>query len=232
MEGAHFEVMRGNISQARKYCMKEGSGGRIEGCEVYEFGIAPETQGKRSDLHSCQDRLISGDLSFRDLPYKEPGMHAKYKRHWETLEDRQKRKIYRTEMPECIWLWGPSGAGKSHALFNEYAKVEWIETGELYLFDLEVNKWFDGFDPSVCKVLGLNEFRGQVKFPTLMRWADKWPCTVPIRGRESVPLKFDKLVITCIKHPKDVYRQSLDGEDQEPWEQFQRRFKIIKVNRL
>ena len=137
------------------------------------------------------------------------------------------RKVYRTEAPKCVWLWGESGAGKSHKLFKEYAKVEWMSTGELYLFD-PGTKWFDGFNPLRCKTLGINEYRGQVAFGTLMAWADKWPCNVPVRCRQDVPLKFDTLCITSIFHPKDVYKKTLEDEG-EPWAQFQRRFTIVHV---
>ena len=226
--GAHIEVRKGTFDQAEEYCSKEGSDGRIDGYEVTRLGDRPPGQGARSDLYSLQDDLIEGKLTFEDLLLKYPMEHSRYKRHWEDLEDHQKRKIYRKEMPEAIWLWGDSGAGKSHLLFTKYAELEWITTGELYLFDLEVNKWWDGFNPSVCKTVGLNEFRGQVRFSTLMAWVDKWPMNVPVRGRQSIPLKFDTLVVTSVFHPKDVYKRTLEDEG-EPWKQFTRRFKIVHV---
>lgn len=228
MAGAHIEVRKGSFDQNEEYCSKEGSGGRIDGYEVIRLGDRPPGQGARSDIYELHAALIGGTVTQEDIMIDHPVLHSRYKRHWEAVEDHQIKKVYREKMPECVWLWGKSGAGKSHLLFNEYAKLEWLATGELYLFDLEVNKWWCGYNPRVCKTVGLNEFRGQVRFATLMAWADKWPMTVPVRGRQSLPLKFNTLVVTSIFHPKDVYKKTLEDEG-EPWEQLQRRFKIIHV---
>lgn len=227
--GAHIEAAKGNLEQNIAYCTKEGSGGRIPNTDVVELGDRPK-QGKRNDIHTLHNDVVEGKVTYEEILLEHPMLHARYKRHWEALEDNLSRKVYRKEMPKCIWLWGESGSGKSHLLFTKYAKLEWLSTGELYLFDLEVNKWWDGFNPRVCKTVGLNEFRGQVRFATLMAWCDKWPMTVPVRARQSVPLKFNTIVITSIFHPKDVYKKTLE-EEGEPWAQFKRRFDVIHVNK-
>lgn len=227
--GAHWEVMKGGIEDSVKYVSKEGSGGRIPGYTLHEYGERPKGQGHRTDMDDVQERLINGTLAWPDLIYEEPMLHARYRAHWQALEASEMRKVYRTERPKCIWLWGASGQGKSWLLFNKYAKVGWLASGELYLFNPDT-KWFDGFNPLRCKTFGMNEFRGQVPFSTLMTWADIWPCHGPVRCREDVPIKFDTLVITSIFHPKDVYKKTLEDEG-EPWEQFNRRFEIIHVVR-
>jgi hypothetical protein len=74
----------------------------------------------------------------------------------------------------------------------------------------------------------LNEFRGQLKFSTLLELVDKWPLNVPCRNKESVPFVSKKLIVTSSMVPEDVYRNVLNDN----MNQLRRRFKVKQVIRF
>ena len=71
----------------------------------------------------------------------------------------------------------------------------------------------------------MNEFRGQIQFCELLDLMDKWPKTVSRRGREPVPFLAKRILISSIRHPRDVYVR----QEGEPWEQFDRRCDVVKL---
>lgn len=73
---AHLEPRRGSKSQAIAYCRKVES--RIEG--PWEHGALGSTAGRRSDLKTFVDAVISGEVSREEVVVLYPEILAKYPR--------------------------------------------------------------------------------------------------------------------------------------------------------
>lgn len=205
----NVEPMKGSFEQNEAYCSKES--------ELIKFGEAPK-QGCRGDLNEVKDMILKGDLKADDVALTDPHTFHQYGRTLERIETIALRKRYRTEMTSCTWYTGPSGAGKSHKVFEGY------DPEKFFIKDVSVD-WWDGYVGQ--EIVILNEFRGEIKFSMMCALIDKWPMTVPIRGRESVPFLAKEIRVACIKSPEDVYHRTA-SDDGEPWQQFQRR--VVTVN--
>lgn len=208
----HVEPMRGSFSQNEGYCAKEG--------DLIKLGEEP-AQGERGDLTEIKDQILNGERTADDVAVTDPVTYHQYGRTLEKIETIALRKKYRTEMTKCIWYTGPSASGKSHAVFSDFNP----ETH--FIKDVSVD-WWDGYIGQPIVIL--NEFRGEIKFSMMCGLIDKWPMTVPVRGKESVPFLAKEIRVACIKSPKDVYHRTA-SEDGEPWQQFERRVKVVNLKK-
>jgi len=116
---------------------------------------------------------------------------------------------------ECRVYWGKTGTGKS--------RTAWTEAGmETYCKDPRSKFW--------CGYLGernviLDEFRGGIDVSHMLRWMDRYPCIVEVKGG-SRPLKAEKIWITSNIHPRDWYPDL----DQETVSALLRRLNIIEFH--
>lgn len=202
----HVEPMRGSFASNENYCSKEG--------HYTKLGDAPK-QGARGDLDEAKESLLDGSLTVDEILVENPQMYHQYGRTLEKIETVALRKKWRQWMTKGTWIKGASGAGKSHMAFEGFSP----ETH--YIKNLN-EEWWDGYTGQETVIL--NEFRGQVRFSELLDLADKWPKMVKWRGRESVPFLAREVIITSVFSPREVYT-SMDQD--EPWEQFDRRFNIV-----
>ena len=113
---------------------------------------------------------------------------------------------------------GKTGVGKSHKAFDNYNS----ETH--YLWKLNDKNWQDGYTGQ--EIVIINDFRGEINYNELLNLIDKWPYTLPRRGREPVPFLAKHIIITSSLPPEKVYWRR-DNEDY--LEQLFRRIKIIEV---
>jgi len=67
---------------------------------------------------------------------------------------------------------GPTGTGKSHRAWEEAGLDAYIKTSS--------NKWWDGYKGQ--KNVIIDEFDGMIGITHLLRWLDKYPCYVEIKG--------------------------------------------------
>lgn len=67
---AHFELAR-LVPESIEYCKKDG--------DVFEEGLIPAGQGKRSDIDDFKIDVKSGLLNFKDIREKHSAVYAKYK---------------------------------------------------------------------------------------------------------------------------------------------------------
>lgn len=204
----NVEPMKGSFAQNEAYCSKEG--------QLQEFGAKP-SQGARGDLRDNVDKVLSGELTPDQICEQDPAHFHQYGRTLERAQTIHLRKKFRCKMTEGIWIWGPSGSGKSHEAFKDF------DPDTHYVKNLN-EEWWDGYQGQPIVIL--NEFRGQIRFSELLDLVDKWPKQVKWRCRESVPFLATKVIITSVKCPKDVFAGL---SDEEPWEQFDRRFKIKRL---
>lgn len=199
--------MYGRVQHSEAYCSKE--------TELVKIGEEPK-QGARGDLDECKELIMQGKLTADDVCIENPIFFHQYGRTLDRIESIALRKQWRKEMTQGIWITGPSGAGKSTTAFKGY------NPDTHYVKDLNT-KWWDGYKGQ--EIVILNEFRGQVAFWDLMDLVDMHPKMICWRNRESVPFLAKKVIITSIKDPYQCYL-NIESED-EPWTQFERRFKII-----
>lgn len=91
-------------------------------------------------------------------------------------------------------LWGPTGTGKSRS--------SWQEAGlDAYPKD-PCTKFWDGYRGQSHVVI--DEFRGVLGISHLLRWLDRYPVLVEVKG-SSVVLKASHIWITSNIHPRDWY---------------------------
>lgn len=101
---------------------------------------------------------------------------------------------------EVNCYWGVTGGGKSHRA--------WAEAG-LDAFPKDPrSKFWDGYRGQQHVVI--DEFRGGIDISHILRWLDKYPVIVEIKGSSTV-LKATKIWITSNIHPRDWY-PDLDEE--------------------
>ena len=207
--GAHVEPMRGSFRDNEEYCSKEGS--------YHKLGEEPK-QGNRGDIIENKDMIMSGNLHVEDLMLTDPTHYHMYGRTYEKIQAIRNRQIYRKEMTTAIWYYGPTGVGKSHKAFENY------DPKTYYIKDLKTH-WWDGYNGH--EIVIMNEYRNELTFSYLLQLIDKWPMTVPVRNKESVPFIAKHIIFTSSDHPKDSYRNI----DLERFKQLERRLEIVELKK-
>lgn len=195
---AHVEKMRGTPKEASDYCKKDG--------KFEEWGEI-RNQGQRADLDKLKDEILAGK-KVDDLTLENPTAYHQYGRTMNRVEDIAMRRKYRTEMTEGVWITGDTGVGKSHKAFEGFTP----ETH--YVVNSNDRGWWDGYTQQETVII--NDFRGHIPYSELLQMIDKWPYSVPRRGREPIPFTSKKVIITSVLRPEEVYLNvnSRDGIDQ------------------
>lgn len=103
---------------------------------------------------------------------------------------------------EVFVFYGPTGSGKSRRAWSETASLG-LPT---YSKDPRTKFWC-GYRGQELVVI--DEFRGGIDIAHLLRWFDRYPCSVETKGG-SVPLCATKFWITSNLHPRDWFPE-LDG---------------------
>lgn len=114
----------------------------------------------------------------------------------------------------CVVFWGPTGTGKS--------RRAWDEAGmDAYAKDPRTKFWC-GYQGQQHVVL--DEFRGGIDIAHLLRWLDRYPVRVEIKG-SSRPLAAIKFWITSNLNPDDWYKET----DYETMEALKRRMEVVNL---
>jgi len=184
----HAELSRSSAATA--YCQKEETA--IEGTQ-FEYGAKPFSRNVKVEWESVWSAAQSGDLSripanVRVVNYRTiRAIGSDYSRA--TGMER-----------ECLVFWGKTGTGKS--------RRAWDEAGmDAYCKDPRTKFW-DGYQDEENVVI--DEFRGGIDISHLLRWLDRYPVRVEIKGA-SKPLKAKKIWITSNICPT-VWYPMLDEE--------------------
>lgn len=98
--------------------------------------------------------------------------------------------------------WGSTGTGKTHRAWEEAKAM-----GAVYIKSPST-KWWDGYKGQEQVIL--DEFDGQIGITHLLRWLDKYPCSVEIKGGQ-VPLKALHFWITSNKRPEEWYPATVNS---------------------
>lgn len=92
-------------------------------------------------------------------------------------------------------FYGISGSGKTHSAIEAL--------GPDYYDKLPTSKFWDGYKGETNVLI--DEFRGEIGISHLLKWCDKYKCTVENKGG-GVPLAATNIIITSNIHPKDWWK--------------------------
>jgi hypothetical protein len=198
-KSTHGELSRSSASN--EYVWKEDT--RIG--DQFEFGTLPIKRNDAKDWERIWEQAVLGDIN---------GIPADVRlQHYRTL--RTIRADFSIPLPmvrECFVFCGATGTGKS--------RRAWSEAGMgAYPKDPRTKFW-DGYRDQESVVI--DEFRGAIDISHLLRWLDRYPCLVEIKG-SSTCLVAQKIWITSNLHP-DFWWPMLDTETLDA---FKRRVQII-----
>lgn len=191
----HIERAR-CVKRAIEYCQKEET--RQEG--PWSRGEQP-TQGQRTDIEQAVAAGVEQLGTKRPLQLvarEHTNAFVKYHRGIQLAIAQQVNDRYLEGPPEVWVYWGGTGTGKSYTAHRECPDA-YVWTPENVS---NTGHWWDGY-------LGHNqvimeEFRGQIKFSTLLALLDRYPYTVHVKGG-MVPFVASKIIFTSPTHPREWY---------------------------
>lgn len=170
----HLEQCR-NVAASIKYCSKEE--GRLE--PPVEIGERPN-QGRRSDLETIANDIVSG-TSIMDVAKNDPAVFVRNFKGLQALSNifHSKRNW---EMDVQVYT-GTTGTGKTRKAFEIAPNAFWKEKAD----------WWDGYMGEEDVII--DEFTNDVPIGVLLRWLDRYPLRVPVKGG-FVPFVAKRIFIT------------------------------------
>jgi hypothetical protein len=210
-KAAHWEIMRGTITEAIDYCKKDG---------VYEEKGEATSKGQRTDLKTCNE-ILNRTGKMRDI-FGEKGELCPTINVQRSLENKLKYvERVRDFLPTVVWVYGESGIGKSRWARADFEKV----TGGCDIYEQDGTKWWDGYDAHEGVIM--DDMRGSdYKMNWFLKLIDRYGFRVQTKGGYRQMLA-KYMYITSIKHPSEAY--SMEGE---PINQLLRRIsRIVKLTK-
>jgi len=202
-------------------CIAKGTAG--ENCDYsekegrYTFTAGePAAQGVRKDIAEAINAIKTGETTVDQMVLSSPELFHTYGRTLSYAEDVVLRSKYRTEMTEGYWYHGPTSTGKSHVAFDGF------DPSTHYVYKLN-EQWQDGYTGQETVII--NDLRNEIKFNHMLLLVDKWPHSVPRRGREPAPFLAKKVIVTSSMSPLAIYGNQPD----DSVDQLLRRFKVIEM---
>lgn len=178
----HAEPSRSDAADA--YVWKEQT--RVDGTQ-FELGAKPFRRDNAKDWETIRSAAKEGRLD--DLP---ADIFIQHYRSLRTISADYSVAVGRIR--RVVVYWGPTGVGKS--------RRAWEQAGmDAYPKDPNTKFW-DGYR-SHTKVV-IDEFRGVINISNLLRWFDRYPVLVEIKGSATV-LSASEIYITSNLHPRDWY---------------------------
>jgi len=206
---AHLEPTKGTKEQAENYIKKRGKFEEKGEVILYEqgHGEIKGCQGSRRDFDILEEYIGSGFT-----PQQILSMSMAYRRYEKYIKDAYFSKR-REETPylrkiNCIWHVGESGSGKSYT-----SKKIVDEKGEDYMYlvtDYD-NGGLDNYNGE--PILFLDEFRGQIKYSTLLTMLQGYKAQFHARYTNIIGL-WNEVHITSVLPPDKVYKNMVT-ENQE-----------------
>lgn len=181
---AHWEVAHGSSAQNIAYCSKEG--------EVTSRGEPPKSKEQLGEDERERWKAIISHAKNGTLEEHDPKM---YYLHLNTNQKLQAQFEKPKAMERKVKVfWGPTATGKSHKA--------WAEAGEeAYAKDPRSKFWY-GYHGQENMII--DEFRGGIDIGHLLRWTDRYPLLVEVKG-SSCASKVKNIWITSNLHPSDWY---------------------------
>lgn len=149
----------------------------------FEFGTKPLQRNNSKDWEEIRTKAITGQLM--DIPADI------YVRCYNQLKRIQSDHLQPIALTRTVHVfWGKSGTGKS--------RRAWDEAGmDAYPKDPRTKFW-DGYNGHQHVVI--DEFRGGIDISHVLRWLDRYPVIVEIKGSSTV-LKAETIWITSNIEP-------------------------------
>lgn len=184
----HAEPTRSKA--AEDYVCKEDS--RVAGTQ-FVLGRRPVQRNSATDWDTIREQAISGRLG--DIP------SDIYVRCYNQLRRITTDHLEAVGMERTVvCYWGATGTGKS--------RRAWHEAG-LQAFPKDPrSKFWDGYRGQEHVVV--DEFRGGIDISHLLRWLDRYPVIIEVKGASTV-LNAKKIWFTSNIHPRQWYPE-LDAE--------------------
>ena len=187
---AHCELSRSRA--ANDYVWKEDT--RVG--EPFEYGELPFKRNDPKDWDRIWDMAREGRIL--DIP---ADVRIQHYRTLRTITADFAKPIGMER--SCYVFCGKTGTGKS--------RRAWLEAGvDAYPKDPRTKFW-DGYRDQ--KHVVIDEFRGAIDISHILRWLDRYPVLVEIKG-SATSLVAEKIWITSNLHPRDWFKD-LDSETQD-----------------
>lgn len=202
-EGCHWELSRSEA--AISYVWKEAT--RVAGTQ-FQFGSRPIQRNSKEDWESIWTAAKSGDVMAIPASIRVQSYAAIRRIEADFAQPVAMER-------EVIVYWGRTGSGKS--------RLAWDEASfSAYPKDPRTKFWcgYRGQENVV-----IDEFRGGIDIAHLLRWLDRYPVIVEIKGGSCV-FHAKKIWITSNLHPNDWY----PGLDQETLNALLRRLNITQFH--
>jgi len=177
----HWELTRS--SAAESYVWKEET--RVG--DPFEFGERPFRRNEPTDWAKVRVAAVAGD--FESIP------DDIFVRLYHSLCRIRADHVKPIAIVRTTYVfWGRTGTGKSRRAWNEAGE-------DAYGKDPRTKFWC-GYTGS--KNVIIDEFRGSIDISHLLRWLDRYPVRVELKGG-SYPLMAEKIWITSNIHPQYWY---------------------------
>lgn len=219
---AHIEPTRGTKEQAEDYINKRGKFAEKGEQVVYiaKYGEIKGVQGSRRDLEIIQDYIEQGKK-----PAEIMALNIAYRRYEKMIRDAffAKREA---ETPihrdvRVVWHVGESGTGKTYSVVDLFEKYP----GDVYLVTDYDNGGLDKYGGE--RFLFLDEFRGQIKYSTLLAMLQGYRQQFHARYTNITGL-WDEVHISSVLPPDRVYTKMVeDNRDLDTLKQLYRRISVI-----
>lgn len=179
---AHAEPSRSDAADA--YVWKEDT--RVPGTQ-FELGSKPVRRNNPHDWAAVKQAAKEGRLD--DLP---PDIFIQHYRSLRTIAADYSVPV--GIVRRVAVYWGPTGVGKSRRAW---------ELAGLDAYPKDPNsKFWDGYRSH--KTVVIDEFRGRIDISHILRWFDRYPVLVEIKGSATV-FCAETIYVTSNLHPRDWY---------------------------
>lgn len=186
----------GSADDNRKYCLglveKKGN---TPNPTFWEHGTLPK-QGERTDWRTAVDSL-KGGMGVCEVIDEQPQLLPCI-RALERYNAIKSKSIHRDI--RVVVVYGAPGTGKSRAAWDLYPDLYVKPDGD----------WWDGYEGQ--DVVLFDDFYGGVKISTMLKWLDRYPLLLPVKGG-FVPARFTKVILTSNTHPSTWYSGEFIPED-------------------
>lgn len=205
----HIQPTKGSKEQAENYIEKKGKWAEDGEQVTYTArrGDIKGAQGQRRDLGVIQDLIDKGMT-----PDQIMDLNINWRRFDKMIRDAYFAKRIK-ETPflrnvEVTWHVGDSGSGKTYSVMQLIEKVG--EEQVYFISDYEHP--FDKYNGQ--KILFMDEFRGQIRFSTLLAILQGYRSQISARYSNIFAL-WEEVHISTILPPELVYKKLVSKDDEE-----------------